>query len=160
MADLSRRLPDLKIAIAGARWQSTRAEFSANTTIAGPLTGDGMSRALAHSKIGIAIHHGPGGRHGWQDDVSTRTFEFPACGTFMLHIDNPHVRTLFDVPADIDVFADGEELAEKVRYYLDHPDQREAAAERAFHRVVPSRSYFEIGLEIGEAISRHIAGKS
>lgn len=152
IADLAHRLPNLKIAIAGRRWRPDPAWITPNTVIAGPLTGDAMSRAIGHARIGLAIHHGPGGRQGWQDDVSTRTFEIPACGTFMLHIDNSHVRSLFNVPEEIDVFRTGEELATKIALYLNDTERREAAAALAYKRVVPSRSYFQIGLEIGNAI--------
>ena len=77
----------------------------------------------------------------------------------MLHIDNPHVRTLFDVPGEIDVFATADELAAKVTHYLANPDEREAAAARAYSRAVPAYSYFEAGRAISNAIQHELGAK-
>ncbi|MEY4269902.1 MAG: hypothetical protein RLZZ58_1118 [Pseudomonadota bacterium] len=156
MRGLVKRLPQLDIAISGHWWPSSISGFSPGTVIAGPLVGDAMSRAISHARIAIAVHHGPGGKQGWQDDVSARTFEIPAIGTFMLHIDSAHVRTLFDVPGEIDVFADADSLAAKIRHYLAHPVEREAAAARAYARAVPAYSYTEAGRAISAAIQTHL----
>jgi spore maturation protein CgeB len=156
MRALVTRLPLLRVAICGHRWPHALSGFPPDTTVAGPLTGDSMSRAIGHARIAIAVHHGPGGQHGWQDEVSARTFEIPACGTFMLHIDSAHVRTLFDVPGEIDVFADADALAAKVAHYLAHPAAREAAAARAHVRAVPAYSYFEAGRAISAAVLTHL----
>jgi spore maturation protein CgeB len=159
LENLVKAIPDLRMAVAGYRWLECGAKFPDHVTVGGPLIGDSMSRAIGHARIAIAVHHGPGGRHGWQDDVSARTFEIPACGTFMLHIDNPHVRTLFDVPGEIDVFATADELAAKVTHYLANPDEREAAATRAHSRAVPAYSYFEVGRAISNAIQHELGAK-
>lgn len=156
MHDLVTRLPHLSVAISGHWWPKPIPGFPPGTIIGGPLVGDAMSRGIGHARIAIAVHHGPGGQQGWQDDVSARTFEIPACGTFMLHIDNAHVRTLFDVPGEIDVFADADTLAAKVTHYLADAATREAMATRAFARAVPAYSYFEVGRAISAAILTHL----
>jgi spore maturation protein CgeB len=159
LEDLVELIPDIRLAVAGHGWPECGAKFPTHVAVGGALIGDSMSRAIGHARIAIAVHHGPGGRHGWQDDVSARTFEIPACGTFMLHIDNPHVRTLFDVPGEIDVFATADELAAKVTHYLANPDEREAAAARAYSRAVPAYSYFEAGRAISNAIQHELGAK-
>lgn len=143
------RLPDLKLVIVGDRWNDRSIGNPANVIVNGPLTGDAMARVINHARIGLALHHGRAkGALGWQDDVSARTFEIPACGTFMLHIDNAHVRSLFDVPGEIDTFVDADDAARKIRYWLDHPDEREAIAERCHRRAEAEFSYTRRGMAI------------
>jgi spore maturation protein CgeB len=105
------------------------------------LTGDFYAHALQHSRINVAIHGGPAGLFGWQDLVSTRTFEIPACKGFMLHIDNAEVRCLFKPGGEIDVFANEDELIEKIDYYLARATLRCAMIERAYRRCVPAYGY-------------------
>jgi glycosyltransferase involved in cell wall biosynthesis len=143
------RLPDLKLVIVGDRWDGRTIGDPANVIINGPLIGDAMARVINHARIGLALHHGPGHNSmGWQDDVSARTFEIPACGTFMLHIDNAHVRTLFDVPGEIDTFEDADDAARKIRYWLDHAEEREIIAERCHRRAEAEFSYTRRGIAI------------
>jgi spore maturation protein CgeB len=143
------RLPDLKLVIVGDRWDGRTIGDPANVIINGPLIGDAMARVINHARIGLALHHGPGNNSmGWQDDVSARTFEIPACGTFMLHIDNAHVRTLFDVPGEIDTFEDADDAARKIRFWLDHAEEREVIAERCHRRAEAEFSYTRRGIAI------------
>lgn len=139
--------PNLRYAIAGGRWNG--ATWCNNFNVycsAGPIIGNAMARLINHARIGIAVHHGPVGHPlGWSDDVSARTWEIPACGTFMLHVDSPHLRTLFDVDQQIGVFSTVEQLIEQIDYFLENADQRDAMAQRAFDHVVPSASYTERG---------------
>jgi spore maturation protein CgeB len=105
------------------------------------VTGDSFSRVLGRTKINLAVHFGPVGEFGWQDSISGRSFQIPASGGFMLHIDNPEIRRLFAVPDEIDVFATPHELREKIAYYLEHDDEREAMKHAAYHRCVPAHSH-------------------
>jgi hypothetical protein len=148
---IASRLPDLKLAIVGDRWNGRSIGNAANVIVNGPLTGDAMARVINHARIGIALHHGRAkGGLGWQDDVSARTFEIPACGTFMLHIDNAHVRTLFDVPGEIDTFDDADDAARKIGYWLVHAEEREIIAERCHRRAEAEFSYTRRGIAIAK----------
>lgn len=149
LEEIAGRMPGMKLAIVGDRWDGKTVGDPADVLVNGPLVGDAMARAINHARIGLALHHGPGNNSmGWQDDVSARTFEIPACGTFMLHIDNDHVRTLFDVPREIDTFVDADDAARKIRYWLDHPAEREAIAERCHRRAEAEFSYTARGIAI------------
>ena len=93
------------------------------------------------SRINVAVHMGPIKPGGWEDLVSTRTFEIPACKGFMLHVDNEEIRSLFEVGEEIDVFANEDELVEKIAYYLARPGLRYRMIERAYARCVPAYGY-------------------
>lgn len=140
--------------IVGHRWEGRKVGPDAQVSFSNGLTGDLMSRSFHNARIAIAIHHGPGSDgSGWEDDVSARTFEIPACGTFMLHIDSPHLRTLFDVPNEIGVFTDAASAAERIAHFLAKPDERESMAARAHSRALSSFSYVDRGLDMVNAIA-------
>jgi spore maturation protein CgeB len=142
--------PGLRFAVVGGRWAGLDwiRQHDVYCTSVG-LTGDAMSRLINHARIAIAIHHGPtGGEFDWQDEISARTFEIPATGTFMLHIDSDHVRQLYDVCGEIDVFSTPEQAITKIDYYLAHPQEREAMADRAYRRTLADYSYLDRGRDL------------
>lgn len=158
LAHISAQMPELSMAVVGSSgWAGERHRMIAHTYINGPLAGQQMARAFAHGRIAFAVHHGPGGTDGWQDDVSARTFEIPACRAFMLHIDSPHLRTLYDVPTEIDVFATPDEAVEKIRYYLPRPELRETMASLAYARAIPAYGYRAVGRNIADHCARLLA---
>jgi len=140
MSKLRRRLPNLHIRLIGKGWKrATIGTALEPSVVSGDHYGCGYSAAVQTARINIGVHFGPAGR--WQDNVSTRTFEIPACRGFMLHVDNAEVRALFSPGEEIDVFSTAEELAEKVQFYLSRPDLRAEMIERGYRRAVPAYSY-------------------
>ncbi|MDB5677667.1 glycosyltransferase [Sphingomonas bacterium] len=146
---VARAIGDARMIVIGNRWS----ELAAGTAVAphvfgGPLVGDQFARAIEHSRINIAVHHGAGGAQGWADQVSTRSFEIPACGGFMLHIDNAEIRTLFEPGREIDTFADPTELVAKVEHCLAHDADRRAIADAGHARAVPAYSLHARAVEL------------
>ncbi len=136
LARVAEALPDRTMSIVGHGWAAMAAGTSLERHVLGqPLVGDFYAREVGRSRINIGLHSGPWGPHRWEDLVSTRTFEIPACGGFMLHIDNVEVRTLFDVGTEIDVFATPDELVAKIELYLTASDERRAIAVRGHDRA-------------------------
>jgi spore maturation protein CgeB len=76
-----------------------------------------------------------------RDETTTRTYEIPACGGFMLHERSPELQGLFEEDKEVACFASGRELAEKIEYYLAHPEERKAIAAAGHARCVPAYSY-------------------
>ena len=141
--------PHLTIAIAGPNWiRPTRGSILEDKVV-GEMTGASYRRFISRCRINVALHHGPT-TSGWSDDVSTRTFEIPAARGFMLHIDNDEVRVLFDVGREIDTFVVPEDLAEKIDFYLAHPERRGAMIDAAFRRAVPAYSYDARAMQMAE----------
>jgi spore maturation protein CgeB len=156
---IAKAYPAARLRIVGNGWTS----FAKGTVLepsigqSGAMTGDFYAAEIARAKIVLAIHMGPDRYTGVEDLVSTRTFEIPACGGFMLHVDNPEVRSLFDVPSEIDTFASDAEMIAKIGYWLDHPQEREAVAARGHARAVPAYSYTERGREIARIVEERLA---
>lgn len=147
------RAPAIKLKIVGHRWKAPCSKDSplARYPLESGRVGYAYARAIQSTRINVALHGGPDPT-GWQDLVSTRTFEIPACRGFMLHIDSEEVRSLYEVGAEIDVFSTVEELADKIRFYLARPELRARMIDRAFQRCVPAYSYDARAREIATIV--------
>jgi spore maturation protein CgeB len=132
-------IPEASLGLIGQRWKKPGNSTALNgATICDPLYDCAYSIALQGARINVAVMMGPNSASGWEDLVSTRTFEIPACRSFMLHIDSEEVREFFKVGEEIDVFSSPEELADKARFYLARPDLRQRMIDRAYERCVPA----------------------
>ncbi|HEV7287987.1 CgeB family protein [Sphingomonas sp.] len=141
--------------VIGHRWSDVAAGTAIAPHVLGrAMAGDFYSREIGVSKINIALHMGPATASGWQDLVSTRTFEIPAAGGFMLHIDNAEVRGLFDHGKEFDSFASPEQLVERVVHYLAHPAERMAMAQAGHTRAWRDHSMDARAAEIVALIER------
>lgn len=137
MEKLSLAFADRKIVIVGNGWEALAKGGPLEKCVLGyPVSGDRLGHYISRSRINLAFHFGPVGEHHWQDDVSLRSFQIPAIGGFMLHIDNDEIRSLYAVPDEIDVFSSPEDLIRKVDYYLTNPTLRERMAKRSHLRCI------------------------
>jgi len=67
-----------------------------------------------------------------------RTFEIPACGTFLLAERNSSTEKLYKENEEIVLFSTPEELLEKVKYYMKHVEERETIAKAGHLRCINS----------------------
>lgn len=145
--------PALRLGIVGTQWKEQKKRLCIDlSSMLGEIRGLGLAKLIQSARINVSLHSGKG-YSGWEDLVSTRTFEIPACKGFMLHIDNPEVRGLFDVGEDIDVFTSPEELNEKIKFYLARPELRRSMAQHAFGRAVPAYGYVHRAAQVHELIN-------
>jgi spore maturation protein CgeB len=150
---LGSTLPEIRFCVAGGGWHESLSQPIAKRIVeTDGYFGLAYSRAIQTARINVAFHMGKA-PNGWEDHVSTRSFEIPACGGFMLHIDNDEVREYYDVGTEIDVFSSKEELADKCRYYLANDDIRRRMAKNAHERCVPAYSYTARANEISDALA-------
>lgn len=145
-------LPAIRMLVVGNGWEIARGTPLESMVLGHPLSGDFLSRLVARSRINLAVHFGTHARTGWEDFVSRRTFEIPAYGGFMLHIDNQEVRELYNVGKEMDVFSTPAQLVEKVAFYLDNPALASAAAKRGSARANPSYSIAQRARSIDELV--------
>jgi hypothetical protein len=125
------------------------------------IFGGGWERPETREALGDAIQHrrvmGPeyaaaiqcfdvniGIVSSWnRNHTASRTFQIPALGGFLLHQRNPLVRRYFREGEEAEFFDSGEELLEKCRHYLSHPEERRRIAAAGQQRCIES-GYFEI----------------
>jgi spore maturation protein CgeB len=140
LGDLLRLRPNLDLKIWGNRWETCQDPEVLKRWQGGPVTGESYYRALQAARINLAITSGvvPGASRG--DYTTGRTFQIPACKGFMLHERNEEVLALFKEGKEIACYASVQEIAEKIDYYLAHPEERTAIAEAGYRRCVPAYS--------------------
>ncbi|MDP1849440.1 MAG: glycosyltransferase [Solirubrobacteraceae bacterium] len=85
------------------------------------------------------------GRRPWspkrRSQIKGRTFEVPGSGGFLLTEHVPHLEDYFDIDREIATFHSERDLTEKVRYWLEHPDERAAVADAGYRRVRAEHTY-------------------
>lgn len=110
----------------GANWKLIQKAF-----IDGGFYGTQYTRVLNASKIALCFYS------QWNRDTeNSRMYEIPACGVFMLAERNRENVTVFKEGEEAEYFGSPEELLEKVRYYLDRPDERKRIAEAGRNRCI------------------------
>ncbi|MFQ5776818.1 MAG: glycosyltransferase [Terriglobia bacterium] len=75
------------------------------------------------------------------DGVNARLFEIAGCGGFQISEHRDALCELFEPEREIVTFRTRQELKEKVDYYLAHPAERRAIADRAYARAHRQHTY-------------------
>jgi hypothetical protein len=140
LAELKRLLPRLDLAVWGDRWHLATAPELKPCLRGRPLFGIEYIKAIGASQImlGLLSEQQKGSSRG--DEVTSRTFNIPACGAFMIHPRTEEIRQYYTEGREIECFGSAGELAEKIQYYLAHPEERRAVAEAGYRRCVPAYS--------------------
>jgi hypothetical protein len=137
------RAPNLNLAVWGDRWQRTKSPALRACLRHRHIFGIEYMKAIGASRIvlGLLSEKQIGSRVG--DQVTSRSFNIPACGAFMLHERTDEILRYYVEGREIECFGSLPELAEKIQYYLSHPEQRQAVAQAGYRRCVPAYSHDE-----------------
>ncbi len=104
------------------------------------VRGEDAAKIYNASRVNLDIHVLFGVREE-RYNVTPRVFEVPACRGFLLTCAVPQLERLYAPGEEIAVYRDVEELKERIRYYLDHEEERVAQAGRAHARVLREHTY-------------------
>lgn len=137
----------------GPRWpRYARLHWWARAVVKGNgLWGERYPQALRSTKIALCLLN-----KRIPETTTTRTFEIPATGVFMLGERNDDHQALFTEGKEAEFFADHEELSDKVRFYLTHEDARARIAAAGFERCVRSKYSAENQIRL---ILEHVQGR-
>lgn len=121
------------------------------------LEGTSYSKAIRAGRINLALLSGPVRGSSQGDETTTRTFEIPASGGFMLHERTREVLELYDENREIACFDSPREAVDKISHFLGNHTEREAVARAGHERCVPAYSYDNRMTEIIEWHQARIA---
>jgi spore maturation protein CgeB len=116
-----------------APWFASRHRQKLGDRLQPQLGNVDYARALKGAQIGLCIVSVLN-----YNQTASRSFEIPGSGTFLLAIRTPQHLECYEEGKEAEFFGDHEELVRKARYYLDHPEEREAIARRGHERCVAS----------------------
>jgi spore maturation protein CgeB len=141
-AALFERLCDFDLAIWGPGWENLPSHSKLRRHIRGAHTSpDQWRKIYTASRIVLATHYqDPTGRYPVYQ-ASPRVFEAMACGAFVLCDRQRDVLALFRDGEHLVSCCDGDDLAAKVRYYLEHPGERRAIAHKGCEDVLANHTY-------------------
>lgn len=88
-------------------------------------------RLYQRAKLGFNVHN-----RGKFTVGSYRLFELPANGVMQLSDGDEYLRSFFDEGNEIVGYATADDLIDKIRFYLDHDDERKRIAANAHRRVM------------------------
>jgi spore maturation protein CgeB len=128
----------IPLVIYGPHWEQAKSRDELAVAVRGRgVYGDEYAQAIVSFDINIGIVSTVNRNH-----TASRTFQIPALGAFLLHQRNEVVTSYFREGEEAAFFSSDDELLEKCRYYLDHPDERRAIAAAGRRRCLES-GYFE-----------------
>ncbi|NQZ59310.1 MAG: glycosyltransferase [Lentisphaeraceae bacterium] len=125
------------LGIYGSRWERNfplmsnelKAKISPD-----PLWGESLHEHLHSSKIVLNITRSD--FYGAETGVNLRIFEALAAGAFLLTDYCVELEGLFELGVEIETYSSSEEFVQKVNYYLEHDQEREAIARRGHERYL------------------------
>jgi len=85
--------------------------------------------------------HLQGGRLYRNRQIKARVFETPGAGGFLLTESADHLENYYRPGFEIEVFENADDLAEKIRHLLNHPQYRDAMAQAAYQRTRLEHTY-------------------
>lgn len=112
----------------GAHWNTIKPYYRGKS-----LFGDEYAKAICG--MDIALHFL---RRENRDEQDSRTFEIPACGSFMLAERSKAHERLFKDGVEAVFFDSHEDLELKVKYYLKNNNERKAIAREGHFRALQS----------------------
>jgi spore maturation protein CgeB len=135
-------LKEVDLALWGPGWERVKALSPLHARIHGRHTSPARWRKIyGAAKIVLAIHYrDPLGRFPVYQ-ASPRIFEALACGAFVLSDRQKDVLSLLREGEHLACFDDAADLAGKVRYYLDHPGERDRIARRGREEMLRAHTY-------------------
>ncbi len=102
----------------------------------GPVQMDEIPGIMRNSVISLNFSNSRG-----ENQIKARTFEVPGAGGFLLTGAAQGLDRFYRPGVDIAVFNEMDNLVSKIRYYLSHPDERDAIARSGYERTRREHTY-------------------
>jgi spore maturation protein CgeB len=76
-----------------------------------------------------------------REQIKGRNFEIPGCGGFLLTGYADNLEDYYEIDKEIVVYKDTNDLIDKIKYYLDHNEEREIIAQAGYERTLRDHTY-------------------
>jgi len=90
------------------------------------------------------------------ETANMRIFEAAGCGIFVLTEHKRNLASIFEVGKEIETFTDTQELLDKIRYYVAHPEKREAIARAGQARCLRDHTMRKRAQQLDGIIRKYI----
>ena len=130
----------MRFRIWGNRWQKAKDPNLTPYIIGMPLQGDLYSLGISCSKITLGLLSENVGEFPG-DRITSRTFNIPGSGGFMLHERTDEVLNYFEEDNEITCFSEESELIDKIEYYLNNSEDRERIRINAYKKAIQEHTW-------------------
>ena len=139
-----RQLRHLDFKIWGSDWEGDDSLAAHVQQKGARISPEEALRIYSASRINLNLHSSVQARELVPpgDFVNPRTFELAACGAFQL-VDRRDLMPELFADDELACFSTMQELLEKIDYFLAHPEERAAFAERGRQRVLRDHTYHQ-----------------
>lgn len=124
---------NIDVHIFGRRWNRTPLYPWRSRLLHPPIPFPEYRRVLSAARIVLGFVS-----HSNHDEFTRRTFEVPACGTFLLAERTPAHLSYFEEGKEAEFFSSVEECRDKINYYLKHDTERKRIADMGHRRCTES----------------------
>tara|TARA_R110002020_G_scaffold46298_4_gene131811 strand:+ start:338 stop:1198 length:861 start_codon:yes stop_codon:yes gene_type:complete len=90
------------------------------------------------------------------DDINFRTFETLGCNTLLFTNYTPDLEKLFNTEKDMVLYKDGNDLLEKLTYYLNNPVEKNKISNSGFETVTSKHTFVNRAKELIKIIKENI----
>ena len=137
---VAQSLPQVKLRIWGEQWEKADTSLAPWWQKRGSH-GAEYAKSLVASKINLAILSEARKSASSGDLTTSRTFQIPATGAFMLHERTTELAQYFQEGKECACFSEQDELVKKISFYLEHDAERREIAQVGYTRAWDS-GYF------------------
>ena len=133
----------LGLRIYGTEWPLSAAFLDAMPEPNVRQSSEDSNRIFNASGVNLNLHSSPwcDGVNPVGDFVNPRTFELAGARCFQLVDERSELPRFFEPGVELETYADIDECRRKLRYYLDHPDERAEIAAAAQRRALAEHTY-------------------
>ena len=153
LAEVKKLVPSLQIY--GNISNKALTKFGLEDNYMGPAWGSNMHEILSRSKISLNRHGEIAGAYA----VNMRMYESTAAGAMLLTEDKSNLKDLFTPGTEVVAYRNNRDAAEKVRYYLDHPDELAKIANAGQKRTLRDHTYQQRVSRIAQEIAKAVNGR-
>tara|TARA_B100000768_G_scaffold180590_1_gene200976 strand:- start:1790 stop:2833 length:1044 start_codon:yes stop_codon:yes gene_type:complete len=130
LAEYLKKELDIDIKIFGTGWDNKKISNDLKKRFFGPAIGINYAKAINGSKIALGLLN-----HEAKDEITTRSFEIPSCGGFLLAERTDQHKKIFREDIDAAYFSSKSELVQKVKYFLENEYERNKIKASGYKRV-------------------------